>query len=68
MPSPTRTPVDTRQFKDKLKDAIAEAELAQARALRAEDAHDARSLATDLLVQGRPEAFCGAPPPNSRSC
>ena len=60
MPSPA--PVDTRQFKDKLKDAIAEAEVAQARALRAEQAHDARSLATDLLVQGHPHAFCGVPP------
>lgn len=48
------------RFKDKFKAVVAEAESAQAQAIQAEQAQDARSLATDLLINGFPAAFCGA--------
>jgi hypothetical protein len=57
-PAASPTP-EKLKFKDKLKTIIAEAEVAQAKALREEQTQDARSLATDLLVQGYPSAFCG---------
>jgi hypothetical protein len=61
-PSPTPSPTSEKlKFKDKLKNIIAEAEVAQAKALREEQTQDARSLATDILVQGHPSAFCGEP-------
>jgi hypothetical protein len=50
---------DKRRFKDKLKHVIAEAEVAQAQAIRDEQTQDVRSLATDLLMSGFPGAFCG---------
>jgi hypothetical protein len=58
--SPPASPTpDKLKFKDKIKNIIVEAEIAQAKALREEQTQDARSLATDLLVQGYPSAFCG---------
>lgn len=47
------------RFKDKFKHVAADAELAEAQAVRQAQSQDAASLATDLLINGYPAAFCG---------
>ena len=47
------------RFKDKFKHVAADAELAQAQAVWQAQSQDAASLATDLLINGYPAAFCG---------
>lgn len=49
-----------RTFKEKLRNMIEQAEVAQAEAIRDHQLQDARSLSLDLLVNGFPSAFCGA--------
>lgn len=52
---------DKPRFKDKFRAVLADAELQQAQAIRAEQEQGLCSLATNLLVNGFPEAFCGPP-------
>lgn len=51
------TSQEKRTFKEKLHDAILQAEEAEQQALREAQSQDKKSLAISMLVEGRPQAF-----------